>query len=201
MFVFSGEFVGKNVGYNGRHHNSESCQAPKRRTGFLASNASPHLAVSRVVKGGVAQETGFIEIGDVILEVNGKSLENVPYLKALEILDRVPTGETAVLKIRARDGFQAYLETVLDNEGVVKTVRVTKSKTSANGPSGMDKKSNGEKQEVKKGDSPSEKSGIPKCPITNATSNYQPPKFVKLQNVMDKTVTTDTLHQKALQVS
>ena len=169
--------------------------------GFLASNASPHLAVSRVVKGGVAQETGFIEIGDVILEVNGKSLENVPYLKALEILDRVPTGETAVLKIRARDGFQAYLETVLDNEGVVKTVRVTKSKTSANGPSGMDKKSNGEKQEVKKGDSPSEKSGIPKCPITNATSNYQPPKFVKLQNVMDKTVTTDTLHQKALQVS
>jgi len=169
--------------------------------GVLASNASPHLAVSRVVKGGVAQETGFIEIGDVILEVNGKSLENVPYLKALEILDRVPTGETAVLKIRARDGFQAYLETVLDNEGVVKTVRVTKSKTSANGPSGMDKKSNGEKQEVKKGDSPSEKSGIPKCPITNATSNYQPPKFVKLQNVMDKTVTTDTLHQKALQVS
>lgn len=169
--------------------------------GFLASNASPHLAVSRVVKGGVAQETGFIEFGDVILEVNGKSLENVPYLKALEILDRVPTGETAVLKIRARDGFQAYLETVLDNEGVVKTVRVTKSKTSANGPSGMDRKSNGEKQEVKKGDSPSEKSGIPKCPVTNATSNYQPPKFVKLQNVMDKTVTTDTLHQKALQVS
>ena len=109
----------------------------KRKTGgvgFLAvkRNFSPYLAVSHVVKGGVAHETGFIEAGDIILEVNGKSLENVPYLTALEILDNIPTGETLTLKICARDGFHAHLETAFDENGVVKTVRTTRPKTPPN---------------------------------------------------------------------
>lgn len=238
--------------------------------GFLARNASPYLAVSHVVKGSMAHETGFIEEGDVILEVNGKSLEKVPYVKALEILDKVPAGETVALKIRAQDGFQAYLETAFDKEGVVKTVRSTKPKIRVDGTTGMDEKMNGEKQEPKKSEKenlaakerelveavPSTKSetpadgsssvgekvngekqvtkksekekpalngsaekerqvdhsdnknevrsettGVHKCPVTNATSNYQQPKFIKLQHVMDQTFTTDTLHQKAIEVS
>ena len=118
----------------------------KGGVGFLASksNASPFLAVSHVVKGGVAQETGLIEVGDVILEVNGKSLENVPCLKALEILDKVPTGDTMVLKIRARDGFQACLETAFDKEGMVKAVRSTKPKTTSESTTGMDGMHDGE---------------------------------------------------------
>lgn len=153
--------------------------------GFLASNASPYLAVSHVVKGGEANETGFIEKGDIILEVNGKSLENVPYLKALEILDKAPTGETMVLKVRARDGFQACLETAVDKEGVVKTVRRTKTNGHPDNESATR----------------SESSGVQKCPITHTHSAYQRPKYIRLQNVMDKSYTTDTLHQKASQVS
>ncbi|XP_015762400.1 PREDICTED: nitric oxide synthase, brain-like [Acropora digitifera] len=132
----------------------------KRRkggVGFLACNTGPYLTVSHVVKGGVAHETGFIEKGDVILEVNGKSLERVPYLKALEILDLAPIGEIMALKIRAQDGFQAELETVFDSEGVVRTVRRTRQSpksapsTVENGKmkneKNMDAKTNGEKSE------------------------------------------------------
>lgn len=260
----------------------------KGGVGFLASksNASPYLAVSHVVKGGVAQETGLIEVGDVILEVNGKSLENVPYLKALEILDKIPTDDTMVLKIRARDGFQACLETAFDKEGIVKTVRSTKPKTSSESATGMDglhegegllngkkedeksngeketsdnsaeerlaskeesivnggvpstkpktspdcttdvdEKVNGEKQEQKnsKEEIPSsngiaeteqkvahpdnktevrcESNVIQKCPVTNAFSQYQLPKYVRLQNLITNTFTTDTLHQTAIEVS
>ena len=215
----------------------------KGGVGFLVNNASPgYLAVSHVVKGGVAQETGFIETGDVILEVNGKTLENVPYVKALEILDKVPTGETVVLKIRARDGFQAYLETAFDREGVVRTVRTTRPKATSKGSTGM----NGETQEAndsskmefvsnggtekEKGipekeenvvketpsmnndavnkDHPdnesaagSESTGVQKCPVTNAAAKPQQPKYVRLQNLIDGSFTTDTLHQKAIIVS
>ncbi|KAJ7387221.1 hypothetical protein OS493_004193 [Desmophyllum pertusum] len=97
--------------------------------GFLTNKRSicPYLAVSHVVKGGVAHETGLIQAGDVILEVNGKSLESVPYHKALEILDKVPTGEVMVIKIRAKAGFHAYLETAFDDKGTVKTVRKTRA--------------------------------------------------------------------------
>ena len=215
----------------------------KRKTGgvgFLAvkRNASPYLAVSHVVKGGVAHETGFIETGDVILEANGKSLENVPYHTALEILESIPTGETVVLKIRARDGFQAYLETAFDKEGVVKTVRTTRPKsplkgTDMNGKvseetpeslksATMELVSNGntEKEEVvvqetlstnngaldhKLPDNNSkvrrESIGVQTCPVTNARTKPQQPKHVKLQNLIDGSYTTDTLHQKSIIVS
>ena len=192
--------------------------------GILASNASPYLAVSHVVKGGVADETGFIEVGDVILEVNGKSLENVPYLKALESIDKAPVGESLALKIRARDGFQANLETAFDKEGVAKTVRRTKPNTSPE--SGMDGKVSGEKQEEKNAindekltlngtaendqeiahpdngsDSRSESNCVQKCPVTNASTQFQQPKHINLENLLTNTFTTDTLHQKAIQVS
>ncbi|XP_074635667.1 nitric oxide synthase 3-like isoform X3 [Acropora palmata] len=274
----------------------------KRRkggVGFLACNTGPYLTVSHVVKGGVAHETGFIEKGDVILEVNGKSLEKVPYLKALEILDLAPIGEIMALKIRAQDGFQAELETVFDSEGVVRTVRRTRQSPKS-APStvenekmknekNMDAKTNGEKsepselvslreskggtvtntlpnakmsskclevvhenvngekqeQETTKGerltlngaddvkkelekeqgtlkekkttlhgsdetnnknDDPgkgrsvsNESVGINKCPVTHAKSLYQQPKYVKLQNLLSNTFTTDTLHQKAIE--
>lgn len=279
----------------------------KRRkggVGFLACNTGPYLTVSHVVKGGVAHETGFIEKGDVILEVNGKSLERVPYLKALEILDLAPIGEIMALKIRAQDGFQAELETVFDSEGVVRTVRRTRQSpksapsTVENGKmkneKNMDAKTNGEKSEPSelvslreskggtvtntlpntkmsskclevvhenvngekqeqettkeekltlngaddvekepignekeqgtlkekkttlhepdetnnKNDDPgkgrsvsNELVGINKCPVTHAKSLYQQPKYVKLQNLLSNTFTTDTLHQKAIEVN
>lgn len=114
--------------------------------GFITSkrSASPYLSVSHVVKGGVAHDTGLIHAGDVILEVNGKSLEGVPYHKALEILDKVPTGEEMVLKLRAKDGFQAYLETAFDDKGVVKTVRKTKARTPSKATTNMNSELNGE---------------------------------------------------------
>ncbi|KAJ7387216.1 Nitric oxide synthase, brain [Desmophyllum pertusum] len=78
--------------------------------GFLTNKRSicPYLAVSHVVKGGVAHETGLIQAGDVILEVNGKSLENVPYHKALEILDKVPTGEVMMIKYALKDSMRIW---------------------------------------------------------------------------------------------
>lgn len=252
--------------------------------GFLVSNASPYLTVSHVVKGGVAHETGFIEEGDVILGINGKSLENVPYLNALEIIDKIPIGEPLEFKIRAREGFQAYLETAFDKEGVVKTVRSTKPKTSPEsgmgavkkdenlvngnvlceksngykqepryseeekvnlkeekvfktvqavntkaspeGAGGMDEKVNGEKQREKiakneekltlsgtaeadkelarpekESEARSESNCTQKCPVTSAIPQFQQPKYIKLENLLTNTFSTDTLHQKAIQVS
>lgn len=112
--------------------------------GFVTSkrSESPYLAVSHVVRGGVAYETGLIQTGDVILEVNGKSLESVPYHKALEIIDKVPTGEVMAMKLRAKDGFQAFLETAFDDKGAVKTVRKTRPKTPS--PSKANNNMNGE---------------------------------------------------------
>lgn len=99
--------------------------------GFVTSkrSESPYLVVSHVVKGGVAHETGLIQTGDVILEVDGKSVESMPYHKALEIIDKVPTGEVIAMKLRAKDGFQAYLETAFDDKGSVKTVRKNRPRT------------------------------------------------------------------------
>lgn len=217
--------------------------------GFVTSkrSASPYLAVSHVVKGGVAHETGLIHIGDVILEVNGKSLEGVPYHKALEILDKIPTGEEMVIKIRAKDGFQAYLETAFDDKGAVNTVRKTKERTLLKDTMNMNSELNGEtdrdplpkvakeetvftngntKQEhnVVKETPPlqamnngvlekdqrvvetqsevhSESNEIKKCPVTNAVSKPQQPKYIRLQNLIDGRYTTDTLHQKSITVS
>ena len=210
--------------------------------GFVTSkrSASPYLAVSHVVKGGVTHETGLIHIGDVILEVNGKSLEGVPYHKALEILDKVPTGQEMMIKIRAKDGFQAYLETAFDDKGAVKTVRKTRARTALNAATNMNSELNGEahdrqpktlKEEtastngdtikeqhvvneaphtpaINNGDLDkdhraieSESNGIKKCPVTNAISKPQQPKYIRLQNLLDGRYTTDTLHQKSIIVS
>lgn len=218
--------------------------------GFVTSkrSASPYLAVSHVVKGGVAHETGLIHIGDVILEVNGKSLEGVPYHKALETLDKIPTGEEMVIKIRAKDGFQAYLETAFDDKGAVNTVRKTRARTPLKDTTNMNSELNGEtdhdplpkvakeetvftingttKQEhnVVKETPPtqamnngvlekdqravetqseihSDSNGIKKCPVTNAVSKPQQPKYIRLQNLIDGRYTTDTLHQKSITVS
>ena len=232
----------------------------KGGVGFLACKSGPYLTVSHVVKGSVADETGVIKKGDVILEVNGKSLENVPNLKALEILDQVPIGETLELKIRAQDGYQVRLETAFDEEGVVKTVRSnsplksSKNSTMENGKlqneKVMDEKSNGEpknpsgerkttkdtskclevvlenikgekqENETSKKDTldrtveshqeitdPDNEScvfdgsvGVQKCPVSGAYSQYQQPKYIKLENLLTNTFTTDTLHQKTAQV-
>lgn len=119
--------------------------------GFVTSrrSASPYLTVSHVVKGGVAQETGLIQTGDVILEVNGKSLESVPYHKALEILDKVPIGEEMVIQVRAKDGFQAYLETAFDDKGAVKTVRKNRATSSSKALTNVNSELNGEAHEPK----------------------------------------------------
>lgn len=119
--------------------------------GFVTSrrSTSPYLAVSHVVKGGVAHETGLIQTGDVILEVNGNSLESVPYHKALEMLDKVPTGEEMVIKVRAKDGFQAYLETAFDDKGAVKTVRKTRARSPSKAITNMSSDLNGETHEPK----------------------------------------------------
>lgn len=131
--------------------------------GFVTSrrSTSPYLAVSHVVKGGVAHETGLIEAGDVILEVNGNSLESVPYHKALEILDKVPTGEEMVIQVRAKDGFQAYLETAFDDKGAVKTVRKTRATSPSIADTNMNNELNGEVHEPM---SPKRKSALANGP-------------------------------------
>ncbi|KAJ7387215.1 hypothetical protein OS493_004185 [Desmophyllum pertusum] len=44
----------------------------------------------------------------------------------------------------------------------------------------------------------SESNGIKKCPVTNVISKPQQPKYVRLQNLVDGSYTTDTLHQKSI---
>uniref|UniRef100_A0A8C4N2U2 Glutamate receptor interacting protein 2 n=1 Tax=Eptatretus burgeri TaxID=7764 RepID=A0A8C4N2U2_EPTBU len=63
------------------------------------------IIVSALTRGGLAERTGAIHIGDQILAINGLSLKNKPLSDAIRLLQS--SGETVALKIRKRSKKQA----------------------------------------------------------------------------------------------
>ncbi|GFO10495.1 nitric oxide synthase [Plakobranchus ocellatus] len=96
--------------------------------GFLVKQRTlkPFVLVASIVKGGVAEESGLVQIGDIILRINDIELSDMSYQSAVEVLKAVPIDTPVVLLLRGPEGYTTYLQTSFQENGQPRTVRVTK---------------------------------------------------------------------------
>ncbi|XP_071093891.1 nitric oxide synthase-like isoform X1 [Haliotis cracherodii] len=96
--------------------------------GFLVKQrtSKPYVVVADLVSGGIAEESGLVQVGDVILRINDINLTEMSYESAVEILKAVPTDAPVVLLLRGPEGYSTHLETTFQENGMPKTIRVTK---------------------------------------------------------------------------
>lgn len=100
---------------------------PPHGLGFLVRKRknNPPVVISDLSPGGVAEQSGLVQIGDVLIAVNGVQLRDVPYNTALEVLRSVPMDSACVIVLRGPDGYRTRLESVLGPDGSVRVVRIT----------------------------------------------------------------------------
>lgn len=183
--------------------------------GFLVKErkSKPCVSISGIVKGSTAEANGMLRVGDVLLEVNGKSLQETSFAKALEILNNISIGSVVSLKLRAKDGTNAEIETTFSETGSANTSRVLREKQETvgqeNGTSSpaVEHKQQHDKQ-IANGQAVSttavdvNTTPIKTCPFTgNLRDDYKTPKIMKLKNWETGKESIDTLHQKAKLVS
>ncbi|XP_006008471.1 nitric oxide synthase, brain [Latimeria chalumnae] len=96
--------------------------------GFLVKQriCKPPVIISDLIRGGAAEESGLVQVGDIILAVNNKPLVDVSYENALEILKNIASDTYVALILRGPEGFTTHLETTFMGDGTPKTIRVTK---------------------------------------------------------------------------
>ncbi|ESO82409.1 hypothetical protein LOTGIDRAFT_134597, partial [Lottia gigantea] len=96
--------------------------------GFLVKQRTnkPLVVVADLVSGGIAEESGLVQVGDVILRINDIDLTDMSYDSCVEILKAVPIDAPVVLLLRGPDGYVTHLETTFQENGMPKSVRVTK---------------------------------------------------------------------------
>ncbi|EDO39441.1 predicted protein, partial [Nematostella vectensis] len=70
--------------------------------GFLVKEraSKPCVEISDIVKGSAAEGVSNLQPGDIILEVNGKSIEESHFKDAVDVLSGVETGSSVSLKIK-----------------------------------------------------------------------------------------------------
>ena len=134
---------------------------PPHGLGFLVRKRknNPPVVISDLIPGGVAEQSGLIQIGDMLSAVNGVQLRDVPYNTALEVLRSVPMDSACVIVLRGPEGYRTRLESVLAPDGSVRVVRITDADPEA------DKRSlNGENKRKPKvvGGSPTATQGWPR---------------------------------------
>ncbi|XP_076435250.1 nitric oxide synthase-like [Babylonia areolata] len=96
--------------------------------GFLVKQRTekPLVVVADLVAGGIAEESGLVQVGDIILRLNDINLADMSYESAVEVLKAVPTDAPVVMLLRGPEGYTTHLETTFLENGLPKTVRVTK---------------------------------------------------------------------------
>ncbi|XP_063820406.1 nitric oxide synthase 1 isoform X2 [Pseudophryne corroboree] len=96
--------------------------------GFLVKQrrSNPPVIISDIIRGGAAEQSGLVQVGDIILAVNDRPLVDASYETALETLRRVASETFAVLILRGPEGFTTHLETTFSGDGTPKTIRVTR---------------------------------------------------------------------------
>ncbi|KAJ1092257.1 hypothetical protein NDU88_005369 [Pleurodeles waltl] len=96
--------------------------------GFLVKQRvnKPPVIISDLIRGGAAEQSGLVQVGDIILAVNDRPLVDVPYEGALEILRSIASETFVVLILRGPEGFTTHLETTFTGDGTPKTIRVTR---------------------------------------------------------------------------
>ena len=82
--------------------------------------------MSDLVSGGMAAESGLVQIGDMVLKVNETNLDDISYEESVKILKSLPINSMVVLILKGPEGYTSYLETRFSNEGIPRTIRVTK---------------------------------------------------------------------------
>ncbi|XP_033628503.1 nitric oxide synthase, brain-like [Asterias rubens] len=122
---------------------------PPHGLGFLVRKrkTNPPVIISDLIPDGVADQSGLIQVGDILLGVNGVQLTDVPYSTALEVLRSVPMDSPTVLVMRGPDGYRTRLESILTPDGSVKVVRVTEEPNTDSLPrdKGVGKKHKGQR--------------------------------------------------------
>ncbi|KAI8749302.1 alpha-1-syntrophin, partial [Biomphalaria glabrata] len=80
--------------------------------GFLVKQRAlkPFVLVASIVKAGVAEESGLVQIGDIILRINDIDLTEMSYASAIEVLKAVPIDTSVVLLLRGPEGYTTYLQ-------------------------------------------------------------------------------------------
>ena len=96
--------------------------------GFLIQprTENPHVVISAIVSGGMAEKCGLIRIGDVIVRVNDTDLTGMHYDKCVELLKSLPVDSHVSLLLKGPDGYISYLHTTFLANGTPQTVRITK---------------------------------------------------------------------------
>ncbi|XP_075424220.1 nitric oxide synthase 1 isoform X2 [Ascaphus truei] len=96
--------------------------------GFLVKQRrnKPPVIVSDLIRGGAAEQSGLVQVGDIILAVNDRPLVDASYESALEILRSIASETFVVLILRGPEGFTTHLETTFGGDGTPKTIRVTR---------------------------------------------------------------------------
>lgn len=101
---------------------------PRYGLGFLIRqrSKSPHVIVSDLVSGGMAAESGLVQIGDIVLKVNDTNLMEMNYEDSVKLLKALPINSLVVLILKGPEGYTSHLETRFTNNGTPRTIRITK---------------------------------------------------------------------------
>ncbi|KAG2470836.1 NOS1 protein, partial [Polypterus senegalus] len=96
--------------------------------GFLVKQrvCKPPIIISDLIRGGEAEESGLVQVGDIVLAVNNCPVVDMKYESALEMLKNISPETYVVLILRGPEGFTTHLETTFTGDGRRKTIRVTR---------------------------------------------------------------------------
>ena len=188
------------------------------------------MAVASLLPGGIAEESGLVQAGDIITRVNDINITKLPYSSALAILEAIPIGVPVVLLLSTPPGCETFLQTTFSETGLPYTRRVVKDK-SADGVEHVGQKmtngvntSMGNGQKVEGDSSAKVKQDPREVPKENGNmggdkvattirsttnGNEFPPRcpispsknYKKLRYLLDESRSySDTLHMKAMEV-
>lgn len=96
--------------------------------GFLIKPRAqkPNVVISALVAGGLAEQCGLIQIGDVIIRVNEIDISDKSYDDAVELLKALPVDAPVAIVLRGQEGFTTHLETTFQENGIPRTIRVSR---------------------------------------------------------------------------
>ncbi|XP_064613409.1 nitric oxide synthase 1-like [Liolophura sinensis] len=111
--------------------------------GFLVKQrkSKPYVIISDITSGGIAEESGLVQIGDTVLRINDIEVTEMCYENAVEILKAVPTEAPVVLLLRGPEGYTTHLQTIFLENGAPRTVRVTEPVSMNSSPVGRFRRS------------------------------------------------------------
>lgn len=145
--------------------------------GFVVKKkpGSPWAVVTDIVKGSVAEESGLLQVGDAILEVNGVQVTELAFDRVLELLNGVSIGKEVILKVQAVSSSTHDPSLKPSLNGSVINGGVMIENEMPNGTNNT-------------------------CPFSGFNPGHKNPKFVRLTNLITGKQITDTLHQKVTEV-